>query len=1344
MTKRNPVSAISNIWFDAEQVDDSDLTLEQNYNKAIQSGIINNHIGSGALPETLTQNVLFDSSLVTDFLDGKAIPESDIDFNISQPADSNYGNQLEIELTDSKAASRKTVKVGIIGLDFESNLQYETFVFRSNEIQVSQRHFTKILVLLFNDFIGNPSLSLNLGGRIIIREANPLTLSRNPIMLAQDIEPNLFFRDFFLDGSLSLSAALQAAMPYYNIDTLDIFTANKDQKALLNSDVTTQIGQKFIATTNNIQKITLLLSARNLELGSETDLAWTGDLVLSVFPLQSTIECPSDVVPNLSIDFAPTNIPIAQISLNYDSLKAMGIVLDDGLGNSVPQPVDFIFSNSPIASGNILVPGNYYAFSLKRSGAANKCDILIDVGSDRVSDSRITTFTGSLWVDTPEEDLWFKIWTDSAKISDGQGYESGNGFIVSKTTIDPVSLATIDYSFKNIQFAGTDVYRAVVAAVTQDSVPIPDQRTGQPVESRQQYVPSVELLNSIDIVNLESASEPLIIGAIIDKNKKYFDPYQSVFSSKLYGATIVNDEILIKIVTDTTDSIRYNTLVTDLETKLLNGDFVDAKIIPDADKPNIYYRVSEAKNCTMVLGDVNGDGIIDSADLDLLMSYISYNLNVGLPTNSSVSTNGIYTSFTNGYTASISAFNNAYGVSFQVVDKATYSVIAYGSDGVLIANPNDSRLAQFTSSSVSFTSISGLTDCKLVIFSPATDNNTGGFDIIANDSLTDVITIRKVILTGDVIGQMLRADIDGDFAVTLSDGYLLNSYISRMPHVVSPYPSYPAPTSDPYTKIGTKFNVIRLKVEKFIDRVDDYSPVSSGRSTTIHPAQDIFLSDGYFASHDYYNLPVTFNIQKQLTWDENLVVTNSKTKLVPTIFTSLTGSGRYPCSLDGILCRTFPVTPTFDPGTVDVFSPDNIIIGEGEIKRPDGTYYKVDFEVGTIVLEIPNGMFNSEKTLNILEDFIATQVQDSIPTGITKLGFPALRFADCSFVDLDALTRDQVRFSVAVQSFSPNTNGYGDGYYGAIVDGKIGVAIDYATGLLKLNFTNLYEDIVLQTLSTKIQINVYLKKGGFNNLPLFVDSAKVQNILDLITVYNDSPNGGPPALLDLVSDVSGVLPIINGGTGLASAGVYGTVLMSNASSLSYQFIYDLPGVIALSAGISSANRIPKTDGYGKLDPSFMYKNPMYIYGIAGSITADNSTPIAAGAFIFRFDSYVLESLKSIKFEAILETTNAINTAEIQLYNITTASYVTLLAGPFTKMTTAATVATYLTSDDISAELSSGATNHIYEIHLSLNPTSITDTAICKMARLVLAYDNPSNVTPPLANSYNFVPFLPPM
>jgi len=1342
MTKRNPVSAIKNIWFDAEQVDDSDLTLEQGYNDTIQSGIINNHIGSGVLPEALVQNVLFDSSLVSGYLDGDARAASNTDYRISQPTDSNFGNQLEIELTNSLAAGRKTVKIAVIGLDFESNLQFETFVFKTNEIQVGQKHFTKILVLLFNDFIGDPSLSLNLGGRIVIREANPMTLSRSAIMLAQDVEPNLFFRDMFFNGTLSLSTALQAALPYYNIDTLGIYTGSKDQKVLSHGDVTTQIGQKFIATTNNIQKITLLLSVRNLEPGSETDLAWTGDLVLSVYPLQTSIECPSDVAPDLAIDFAPTNMPIAQISVNYDSLKAMGVVLDDGYGNSVPQPVDFVFSNSPIAAGAALTVGNYYAFTLKRSGSANKCDILIDNGSNRLDNSRITTFTGTLWVDIPEEDLWFRIWTSAAKISDGQGYDTGHGVIIPKTTVDTTTQATVDYSYKGLQFTGNDVYRAVLSATTLESVPIPDQRTGQPVDSRQEYVPEIRLLNSTDIVNLEAASEPLILGAISDKNKKSFDPAGSVFASNLHAATFARDEILIRIVTDQTDTGRYDTSVINLEYNLLNGDFVDAKITPDADRPNIYYRVSDARLCSMIVGDVNGDGIIDSTDLDLLVSYLGFNFNTGLPQDSIVTTDGITTTYTNGYSAYINPFNNAFGLEFQLID-GYGSVVASALDGVLLADPNDERIGLFTSSTIDFSSIIGISSYKLVIVSPSDLTNKGAFDIVGVDGTSDVLTIRKVILTGDTIAQMLRADINGDFAVTIGDGYLVQNYINRVHHVSSPFQTYPAPTTDPYTKIGTKFNVLRLKVEKFIDRTDDYSSVSTGRPTEIHPPQDVFEGDTYFANHNFYTEPVAFNVQKQLTWNENLIVCNSKAKLVPTVFTTLSGAGSHPCSLDGILCNVFSSQPDFDPGKIDIFAPNNIIIGEGDLQRPDGTFYKVDFEVGTVVIEIPNGLYSSEKTINILQDFIASELDGTtgLPTGLTKLGFPAMRFADCSFVQSDALTKDQVRFSVAVQSFSPNTNGIGDGYEGIIVDGKIGVSVDYENGLLTLNFTNLYEDLVLRTLSTKIQISVYLKKGGFNNTPLFVDSAKVQNILSLISVFSGPAIGGPSTLIDLETEVTGVLPIIHGGTGLNDTGPYGTVLMSSGGALSYQFVYDLEGVRSFSRGTLDANRVPKTDGYGKLDPSFYYKNPVYIYGTAGVFSHNSASPTVIGAFPFRFDKYIGQSLKEIKLEAILETTNVANTAQIQLYNVSTHSYIYM-----TGMTTTNTEATYLSSNNIASELSEGASDFVYEVHLSLSPGSGLEAAICKMVRLVITYNNPSTYgdgspSDTYAHSYNFVPFL---
>lgn len=1332
MTKRTPVTAQKNIWFDAQQVDNSDMTLEQEFNDTVQSSTINNHVGTGVLPEVLVQNIIFDSDLATGFLDGKAIPPQ------NQPADNNLGNQLEIILTGARVGGRRAVKVAIIGLDFESNLQFETFVFKANESQVSKKHFSQVLTLLFNDFIGNPNLSFNLGGHITIKEALPMTLSRSPIMVAQDVQPNLFFRDFFIDGPHTLQQMLQAALPFYNIDTLGITSGDIEKKVLLTGDVTTQIGEKFLATTDNIQKITLLLAVRNQVVGSETDLVWNGDLVVSIYPLQSSIDCPTDISPSLPIDFAPSNIPVAQISANYTSLQATGVVLD-----SVPQPVDFVFSNSPIAGGNVLIPGQYYALAIKRSGSANKCDILIDTGDAQIANSRITTFTGSLWVDIPEQQLWFRVWHDAAKVSDGQAYDAGHGVIIPKTAQDSTTLATIDYVKEPISFTGNQVLKAVVAAMTKESVPVPDQRTGNPVLTRQENTADITLMNSIDIANLEEVSEPLIIGAISDKNRKFFDSISALISSKLYSATVVKDEILVRIIDDPTDTFRYDTSVIALQSNLLNGDFIGAKIIPNANNSNIFYRIAEAKLCSYILGDVNGDGIVDEHDLELLNSYLGINLTTGLPLTTSIVTDNITTTFQNGYLTETQPFTNLFSITFQLVNPSTGNIVASGGDGVLIADPNNSRLARFTSSSVNFNSIVGLSGYKLIIITPSNDSDYGAFDIVGIDSVSDVLTIRKTIFNGDSVGQMLRADIDGDFHITFNDGYLLGSYIERLPLSTSPITTFPAPSTNAYTKIGKTFNVLRFRVEKYLDRADDYTNLSSGRSDGLHPVPDIFVNDGYFASHNYIAFPIPMTFEKQLSWDESLIVTNSHTKTVPSVFNSNSGFDQHSCELDGITCSIYGSKPDFDPGRVDFYAPNNVIIGDGgELHRPDGNFYKVDFEVGTIVLEIPDGLFGSERTLNILDDFIA----DYTGAGITRLGFPAMRFADCSFVTTSALANDQLRFSVAVQSFSPNTNGLTeDGYAGVIVDGKIGVAIDYTTGLLTLNFTNLYEDAVLQTLSTKIQINVFLKKGGFNNRTIFVDSVKVQNMLKLVSVFSGANDGGPSALVDLVNDVTGVLPILHGGTGLNGVGAFGTVLTSTGTGLSYQFANNLVNVIPFSTGLSSADRVPKTDGYGLLDPSFYYKQPMFITAVAGTYAHDGyASPAAIGALTFRFDSFILQGLSTIKLECVLETTNANATAMLQLYNVNTNTYINL-AGTGTALTTTATAPTFLASQDIKSLLSTGATNFIYEIHIRLNPASgnpVSDQAICKMCRLVMTYNNPVTPTPPLAHSWNFVPYLP--
>src|SRR5687768_3310600 len=128
MATRNDVSVIQNIWHDGQRVDQTDLSIEQNYNNQINAAIIQNHLGSGVLLSSPTQNILFDSDdldatqaalLAAGNFDGTGLEAH------QQPSDSNLGNQLEVELTDSEVLGRLSVKVAIIGLSFDDTLQME-------------------------------------------------------------------------------------------------------------------------------------------------------------------------------------------------------------------------------------------------------------------------------------------------------------------------------------------------------------------------------------------------------------------------------------------------------------------------------------------------------------------------------------------------------------------------------------------------------------------------------------------------------------------------------------------------------------------------------------------------------------------------------------------------------------------------------------------------------------------------------------------------------------------------------------------------------------------------------------------------------------------------------------------------------------------------------------------------------------------------------------------------------------------------------------------------------------------------------------------------------------------
>lgn len=1056
---RTPVSAPQNIWSDAQNVDNDDLTLEQNHTSQLHASLVANHIGTGVVPEALSQPVIFDSSLSGDLLDGKAITAQ------SQPSDSNNGNQLEVELSDSMAAGNKSVKLIVIGLDFENNLQYDTFVFKKNEKQISKKHYRTVLTLLLNDFIGGPLQSFNLGGKLVIREAYPMSLSRDPVMISQDVEPNLVFRDFFVASGGTLSGLLSTALPSYNIDTLNIKTGYRQLRGLEENDVSSQLGQKFLATSNNIQKISLLMST--IDNVDTSNSVWTGDLIVSIYALQSTVLSPYDIVPNLAIDFDPTNIPLAQISVDYASLKDSGIEL-----NTSPQPVDFIFSNTPVGSGLLIKPDHYYVIAIKRAGSADTCEIQVAMGGNEESNTRATLFNGSVWIDIPEESLWFKVYHDSAKVSDGQAYDNGSGIQIEKNLINSVTGVSEDYCLDKQSFLRNELYHAVMQAVTEESVLVQNERTGNDIFSQKKLVPSLSLLTTTNLNNIQSVSEPLILGTITDQNIKTSSVTGSTVSGALHHYGMVGNEVVFKIIDDVTDYDRYDQDLITLLSDVVSGKINDAKFVPNISEPNIFYRIAKAELLTLMYGDINGDGIIDNDDLLDSQDLVGTDLNT-IPSY-------------NDYLVHTHEFVNDSGLSWEITSADGYTVDSSGTDGILTS---DGMSANFQSNTANFSSITNLADLKLRIIDSSSSVYNNSLFQIDNLINNDNIVISKIEYTSDFFIKALRADINGDMIVSSADINYISSYIN----LESPFPA----TTAPANKIGTTFTAVRLTVEKYVDRSDDYPGTDSNRASTIHVTPDIFL-DGYgsWGSQDVRANPVEFNIIKQLNWKEHNIVVNSNPRLLPASFAFSSGYTTHSATTNLNTTSTFPAKPAFDPGRNDMFVPNNLILNSGgQITTPDGSYFKVDFELATISFEIPAvETFDGEKTVNLLTDFIA----DYTESGYTRIGYKALRFADNSLVSMDAFTDNQVRISVGVLSFSPQVNGLtDDGYEGIIVDNRIGVSMNYTTGLLSLQFSNLYQDPVEQTKNTKIQITVYLKKAGWNNEPIVIDDSRTANLLGI-------------------------------------------------------------------------------------------------------------------------------------------------------------------------------------------------------------------------------------------------------
>lgn len=607
---RLPVSFEKNLFYNGQTVDEKDLKVEQNFNTSTISSTIYNHLGAGVIPETLIPNVLFDSDSLTaeqasilaaGEFDGQGIAAH------AQPSDSQYGNQIAVTLSDSLVLGRKSIKVAIIGLDFEGELQIDRFYFYRNETQITRHHYTQILSVLFNDFKGNNLCSQALGGRIVISEATDLTISKDLIMASQDLEPNIFWRDWKLPNDiLTLEEMLQDAIgSTYSVDSLEINTGDLEPQELPPDDVVLQIGQKFLATNTNIQKITLLLGIeKDTTAAAGDEFNWSGDLIFTLYALQTTINCPVDLVPELAIDFDPNPQPIAQISLDQESLRESGYVL-----TNIPQPVDFVLSGYKIGQSNIIENDKYYAFTLKRSGSADIGTLQLAIGRNSDTTTRLTIFN-NVWVDVPESSLWFQVWTDAIKVSDGQGYHQGLGIDVPKTQLNTSTATLEDYflGLKSLVSLGENQNNfAFITAINDQNTSIQNERSGSPQFTRQQNIPNLQLLSQTNYSTLLQTQEPLALGCVVDTNPRRNNATESI--QNLPGLAQNN---IFRVVNPVAELISLNLL--------------GSTLIPNQSNADRAFRIAKSTLCQNLYGDVNGDGVIDQDDLNRLSELLGEGL----------------------------------------------------------------------------------------------------------------------------------------------------------------------------------------------------------------------------------------------------------------------------------------------------------------------------------------------------------------------------------------------------------------------------------------------------------------------------------------------------------------------------------------------------------------------------------------------------------------------------------------------------------------------------------------------------------------------------------------------
>ncbi len=611
-THRLPVGLKKVNWFDGQQVTKDSLIDEQAQSVGIDSASVANFMGSGIIEHNLPARIIFDTQKLNTFQQGRFDGYGFDGINIYNGtpltglSDTVKGVQLYVELSDVKLDGSETTRVSIIGEAFDNTLIHDDLIFEENSFQITRGRYKTIKSIMFSDFAGNlfgsrkPALNdgYNFIGRCIIREAKSMETSFDTLIAYQNGTPNQFFNKFIpADSTKTIDDLLNDCIGVsHSASELNIGIGSSTQRSLIAGDVISRIGQKFKASGTNIQKISVLLATDGY--------AWSGQIVMSIHALQAQVSCAVDPVPDNLIDFDPEPSLVAQLTLNAEDLLNQGIVL-----SATSQKVDFVFTGSNI-SDPIRTPiekNKFYIFTIGRSGNASTGVIKIEEAPNASEYGYMVSFDGSSWTNIYESDMWYKIYGDYIKTSNGIGYQNGIG-------VEVLSLKPNNFGVEETYVEGyipfyTSMRNApnysLLEVSSEYSNPLQDPRTGDNVNSRVAPTPSISMISKTSLENLITLDEnPLLLVEAEDNNPRG-NPVSISGISSFPGLVYGNK---IDIINPDAD-LRTNNLVGSL-------------LRPNT-ASNYIYRIIKQELFQDSYGDVNGDGEITVVDFNTINQWIS-------------------------------------------------------------------------------------------------------------------------------------------------------------------------------------------------------------------------------------------------------------------------------------------------------------------------------------------------------------------------------------------------------------------------------------------------------------------------------------------------------------------------------------------------------------------------------------------------------------------------------------------------------------------------------------------------------------------------------------------------